>query len=191
MKGGPLYTPWLTDEEIFRRGHGLLVFTSLLAAVMLLVLALLRVGKLVSKVPHCIVVGFTIGIAVTIGFSVAEEALGLEKTVAYEGVWKKLVYIHENIGHMNGHALVIALATLISIQFSMHFSVLIPAGLLAIACSAILAQTVWSEKHLKSIFDSYGHIAHELTFTPPIIYIGNGAGNALYAGGALFYYAFA
>ena len=49
--------------------HSFLVLTSIVAAVLLLLSGLFQFGKIVEKVPHSIVVGFTIGIAVVIAFS--------------------------------------------------------------------------------------------------------------------------
>ncbi len=49
--------------------HGVLVLASLLAGAILIMLGVSRLGGIVAKVPHSIVVGFTIGIAITIGLS--------------------------------------------------------------------------------------------------------------------------
>ncbi len=46
--------------------HGFLVLCSLIAGIMLLFSGLFKFGKVVEKVPHSIVVGFTIGIAIVI-----------------------------------------------------------------------------------------------------------------------------
>src|SRR5215813_9736993 len=49
--------------------HSMLVLASLLAGVVLVLFGIFRMGKIVAKVPHSIVVGFTIGIAITIALS--------------------------------------------------------------------------------------------------------------------------
>merc|ERR1719253_975279 len=122
-------------------------------------LGLARAGSLVAKVPNCIVIGFTIGIAVTVAFSLVEEALGIPKNSgAYPGFWPKLLYVHEHVGDVNGDALTPALATLMCMLL-MQFSVFMPAALMSLVFSTILAQTVWKEKHLTNIYDSYGHIS--------------------------------
>jgi len=169
-EGGPLFDKEadLDDEEIFRRGHGLLVLVSLIAAFMLFALAMARAGSVVSRVPRCIVVGFTIGIAVTIGFALAESALGIESSGAYYGFWPKLVHIYEHLDTMNVYALTIAMGTLIFTKGSSYVSVFIPGALIAIVASTILAQTVWSEKKLDNIFDHYGDIPTNVTLTPPL-----------------------
>jgi MFS superfamily sulfate permease-like transporter len=55
----------------------MLAFASLIAGVILMLMGLLGLGKLVRFVPHSIVVGFTIGIAVTIALSQVGEVLGM------------------------------------------------------------------------------------------------------------------
>ena len=49
--------------------HTFLVLVSIVAGIMLMLSGILRMGKIVEKVPHSIVVGFTIGIAIVIAFS--------------------------------------------------------------------------------------------------------------------------
>lgn len=61
----------------FASAHGILVAASIIAGALLIVLSLLGLGKLANLVPHSIVVGFTIGIAVTIATSQISEVLGL------------------------------------------------------------------------------------------------------------------
>lgn len=49
------------DEATYDYGHGILVFTSIIAGLTLMALGLARMGRYVAQVPHSIVVGFTIG----------------------------------------------------------------------------------------------------------------------------------
>jgi MFS superfamily sulfate permease-like transporter len=57
--------------------HSVLVLASLLSGIVLIVLGIARFGSVVARVPHSIIVGFTIGIAATIGLSQIGEVLGL------------------------------------------------------------------------------------------------------------------
>jgi SulP family sulfate permease len=61
----------------FEAAHGMLVLASLMAGIILMVMGLTGLGKLAKYVPHSIVVGFTIGIAVTIALSQVGEVFGL------------------------------------------------------------------------------------------------------------------
>lgn len=212
MEGGALYTTALNEEEIFHRGHGLLVLISLVAAVMLIGLSLARVGSLVAKVPNCILVGFTIGIAFTIAFGFAEEALGLPEFKAATGVnvtnrqsgqiyqtshhltvnphmpgetlWPKLEYLQKELGHINAYALLLTIATAVCMQLFARISLFIPAVLILIT---LLCQTLWKDKELRTVFDNYGHIPQTMTLTPPIYHPGDAP--AYYAAGIIAYYA--
>src|SRR5687767_814366 len=64
-------------------GHGFLVLVSLCAGIILLIMGLTGCGRFVALVPHSIVVGFTIGIAVTIALSQVGEILGLKSKIGY------------------------------------------------------------------------------------------------------------
>ena len=68
--------------------HATLVLASLLAGVILVSMGVARMGRFVARVPHSIVVGFTIGIAVTIALSQLGEVLGLKAKLGYGFVEK-------------------------------------------------------------------------------------------------------
>lgn len=61
----------------FGVAHGMLVAAAMIAGIILMVMGLSGLGKLANFVPHSIVVGFTIGIAITIATSQISEVLGL------------------------------------------------------------------------------------------------------------------
>ena len=66
------------DHGQVRSGHGFLVWRSLVAGgAILMLMGLARLGRIVARVPHSIVVGFTIGIAIVIALSQIEQVLGL------------------------------------------------------------------------------------------------------------------
>jgi MFS superfamily sulfate permease-like transporter len=68
-----MYTPLYG----FEAAHGALVLAAMVSGLILMVMGLTGMGKLANLVPHSIVVGFTIGIAVTIALSQVGEVLGL------------------------------------------------------------------------------------------------------------------
>src|SRR5690606_17158578 len=53
----------------YAEGHAFLVLASFIAAAVLILMGLFGLGRFVALVPHSIVVGFTIGIAITIALS--------------------------------------------------------------------------------------------------------------------------
>lgn len=56
-------------QERYYQGYGVLIFCSIISGLILMLMGLKGLGSLVSKVPHSIVVGFTIGIALTIALT--------------------------------------------------------------------------------------------------------------------------
>jgi len=185
LPGGLLHTADLNgpqgDQEAFRRGQGLLVLVSLMAAIMLVGLSLARKGNLVAHVPNCILVGFTLGIAFTIAFALLEDALGIPRAGVHtvnphilgDAVWAKLAHVQEHYEHSNGYALFLTMATLVCMQCCVRISVFIPAALVSILVATTMTHTVWKDKELRTVFDSYGHIKQTLEFTPPVFHMGS------------------
>ena len=90
----------LSDLVLARGGRGALM-----------IMGLTRLGRLVAKVPDSIVVGFTIGIAVVIATSQAEQVFGLQAKLGY-GFFDKVrgIFAHSRT-KINGYAIVIAAIT--------------------------------------------------------------------------------
>jgi MFS superfamily sulfate permease-like transporter len=147
--------------------HSFLVLASLLAGGVLLVFGMARFGRIVAMVPHSIVVGFTIGIAVTIAMSQIGELLGLKASLGY-GFLDKLSVVASNLGGISIFAVALGLGTFALTKYILKLSVYIPAPLLAIGVTTAVAATVWSEKGLTLVQDRYGRIPTDFwVFTAP------------------------
>lgn len=68
------------------------MLTAFLTGIMLLLSGLSKFRRIVEKVPHSIVVGFTISIAVVIAFSQIVEVLGIWEKVGY-GIIDQLTFL--------------------------------------------------------------------------------------------------
>jgi SulP family sulfate permease len=151
--------------------HGYLVLVSVLAGLVLWVLGLLGAGRHVQAVPHSIIVGFTIGIAVTIALSQAGEVFGLQVTLGYKFI-PKIQGILENIGQLKLWAVVLAFGTLLLTKTLLKVSVFLPAPLIALGVGAWLAQGPLGGAGLALIRTKYGSIpAKSWSFTPPTLEI--------------------
>jgi len=137
--------------------HTFLVLVSIVAGVMLMLSGVLRMGKIVERVPHSIVVGFTIGIAIVIAFSQVGEVFGLKVKVGY-GIIDQLKVLVAYIGEANLFAIGLALITFIFCKFFIKVSPFIPGPLIALAFGLIAAKTFWADKGLILIMDKYGAI---------------------------------
>src|SRR5215470_16006729 len=63
--------------------YSFLVLASIIAGAILMFMGVARLGRLSSYVPHSIVVGFTLGIAIVIASSQIGEVLGLKASLGY------------------------------------------------------------------------------------------------------------
>ena len=147
--------------------HSVLVLAAILAGIVLIALGVGRLGRIVTKVPHSIVVGFTIGIALTIALSQIGEILGLKARMPTH-FFEKVSVIAENIGQVNIYAILLGVLTFLLTKYILKVSVFIPAPLLALGVCTAITATVWSGKGLSLVRDKYGSIpTNFFVFTPP------------------------
>jgi sulfate permease, SulP family len=147
--------------------HGFLVMTSIIAGILLMIFGVFKFGKIVELVPHSIVVGFTIGIAVVIAFSQLGEIFGFKEKLGY-GLLGQISKTFQFLDQINYYALALALITFIICKTLIKVSTFIPAPLIALAFGWIMGATVWSDKGLILIKDKYGSIPTDFwAFTPP------------------------
>jgi SulP family sulfate permease len=144
-----------------------LIWCSILAGVVLMLMGLARLGRIVARVPNSIVVGFTIGIAVVIAMSQVEQVLGLQAKLGYS-LGDKLAGIAANLHEFNVYALLLAVLTFVVTKSLLRISKFLPAPLIALGLATLLGATVWADQGLTLIRDKYGPIPSNLIqFTPP------------------------
>lgn len=152
----------------FAQAHGFLVLASVCAGLVLMLSGVLGLGRLAKHVPGSIVVGFTVGIAVSIALSNGGEALGIGAPAG--GLVKKIGHIVGHVGEANLWALAIALVTFALTKGLLRVSVFIPAPLLSIGLCTVAASTVLQGKGITLVGDRYGSIPnHFFVFTPPAL----------------------
>ncbi|MCF8448893.1 MAG: hypothetical protein K9G49_03385 [Taibaiella sp.] len=160
------------------QAHGYLVFVSVISGVILMILGLAGLGKYAKKVPNSIVVGFTIGIAVTIAFTNLEDILGVESFAdiigtdenTQGGLMHNLYLAMGNMNKINVWSVIIGVLTFVLTKVLLRISIFIPAPLLAIAASTTLSATLFADKGIILVKDIYGSIPNNFfVFTPPVI----------------------
>jgi len=150
------------------QGHAFLVLASLISALILATMGLAALGRFVALVPHSIVVGFTIGIAVVIATSQIGEAIGLKTAIGYSFA-SKVTGLWEHAGEFSMYAIVLTLMTFLVTKYLLKLSIFIPAPLIALGIGFILASTVWSNAGVTLLKDKYGSIPTDFwVFTPPM-----------------------
>jgi SulP family sulfate permease len=160
------------------QAHGYLVMVSIIAGVILMIMGLAGLGKYVNLVPNSIVVGFTVGIAVTIAFTNLEDILGLESFTdilgtdenTQGGMMHNISMAMGNLNKINLWSVIIGVLTFVLTKGLLRISIFIPAPLLAIAVSTILSATAFAGKGIILVKDIYGSIPNNFfVFTPPIM----------------------
>lgn len=127
----------------------------LLSGVMILILGILRLGRIVSLIPAPVISGFTSGIAVIIALGQVDNFLGI-KTPAAENVIEKLRYYFEQGISPNMYAVILAgLVMLIMILWPRipgKFSKQVPGSLVGIVVATLLAGLAgWQVPQIGSI----------------------------------------
>lgn len=147
--------------------HGFLVAVSVAAGLLLCVFGLLGMGQIAKMVPNSIVVGFTVGIGITIAATNLYDVLGIQ-AAGGPNLVSKLAGVAEHAGEASGYAIVIGLMTFALTKLLLRLSIYIPAPLIAVGTASILAGTVWAGEGLTLVSTRYGNIpTNFFQFTPP------------------------
>ncbi len=147
--------------------HGFLVAASLLAGIVLCLLGIFGLGKVAKYVPNSIVVGFTVGIGITIAATNLYDVLGIQANGGPTLV-TKLAGLTDHIGSASWYAVILGLATFGLTKYLLRLSIYIPAPLIAVGVATLAASTIWADKSLSLISTKYGSIpTNFFVFTPP------------------------
>ncbi len=154
----------------YQIGYGMLILCAVCAGAILMLIGLFGGGRIVAKVPHSIVVGFTIGIALTIALTQLGDVLGIKTKLPYPLIGK-IQGIAANFGEFNYFALLLAVGTFLVTKYLLRISVFIPGPLIAMGIGFVLCQTILAEQGLTVAADKYGPIPKEdfFKFTPPAL----------------------
>jgi MFS superfamily sulfate permease-like transporter len=147
--------------------HAMLVLAAVISGVILMLLGVARLGRIVAKVPHSIIVGFTIGIAVTIALSQIGEVLGIKASLGY-AFFEKFRAIVANAGQISVYAIALGLGTFLITKYLLKITPYLPAPLIALGVMSAVAGTIWSDRGLVLVGDKYGSIPTDFwVFTMP------------------------
>lgn len=137
--------------------HSFLVLVSILAGVLLMICGVGKFGRIVTLVPHSIVVGFTIGISIVIAFSQLGEIFGFKEKTGY-GLFQQIEQTVKYFPDANWYAFVLALVTFALCKTLIKLSAFIPAPLIALGAGWLVSATLWKNNGLILIEDKYGAI---------------------------------
>lgn len=121
--------------------HGVegLALATLLAGVMLVMMGILKLGRIIKFIPYPIVVGFTSGIALTIFSTQMKDFFGLTTPKLPSGFFEKwMVYLH-HFNTIHWVTALFAITTVAIIMLTPKISKRIPGSLIAIIVMTVAA----------------------------------------------------
>jgi sulfate permease, SulP family len=98
-----------------RYGVANLIVSTFFAGILLFTMGLFRVGNLIRFIPVAIIIGFTSGIAVLIGFSQVRDALGLEIEKLPGDFFSQIKAFALHLDTANPHAIILFVVSLCTI----------------------------------------------------------------------------
>lgn len=117
---------------------GLLV-AGFFSGIILIIMGLLRMGKLIQFIPYPVTTGFTSGIAVVIGVLQVKDFLGLNIASMPERFHEKLFALFESFSSFSINEFFIGLTTLLILIFWQKLNKKIPAPLVALTLVTIIS----------------------------------------------------
>jgi len=123
-----------------------LLIASMLSGIILIIMALLRLGRYIQYIPEPVTLGFTGGIAVVIAVLQVKDLLGIPIKAMPENFIDKIILLSQSSSFLSFPALAVGLCTLIIIGFWPKLKTPIPPHLPAVIVASIMA----------SIFNSQG-----------------------------------
>lgn len=146
---------------VARNGMEGLAVATVMAGIILIIMGLLKFGKLLKFIPYTITTGFTFGIAVTIFIGQIKDFFGLTLHNKPVETMEKLEASFESIGTMNYQALVIGLISLAILVIWPKINNKIPGSLIAVIVAAVIV------KLLKLEVNTIGSL-YDISSKPPI-----------------------
>lgn len=161
----------ITAGYISTPGIGLpgMLIIVLMSGVLLILMGLLKVGRLLKYVPFPIILGFTAGIGFVLLFGQLKDFLGLTLPNGNPADFiPKLSEYGRNIGSVNFYSLGVGAVTLAIIYGLQKINKKIPGVIIAIVAMTgltVAAGAIFGDKiHISTIGSAYGDIKTEFTF---------------------------
>ncbi|MGW8168678.1 MAG: SulP family inorganic anion transporter [Sulfurovaceae bacterium] len=136
--GGPTAAFIVTVAMVaMKHGYVGLVLATMMAGILLIIMALVRAGELIKFIPYPVITGFTSGIALLILFSQLKDFFGLPiENMPPDFIDKLILYI-QNLHLANPVAVAVALISIIVIFFMKTNYPRIPGPIVVVVLSAI------------------------------------------------------
>ncbi len=141
---------------VAEHGYGGLALAVMMAGAMLIVVGVLKMGRLLKFFPYPVVAGFTSGIAVIIFCGQLNEFLGLNLKMP-EHVPQQMVALANHLSSVNWYAVATGVIALAVIYLWPRVTKRIPASIVAVVLTALVAH--WAHWPVSTIGSKFGDIA--------------------------------
>ncbi len=146
---------------VAKNGMEGLAVATIMAGILLIIMGLLRFGRLLRFIPYTITTGFTLGIAVTIFIGQIRDFFGLTLHSSPVETLEKLVVCIESIGTVNGWALLVGAVSLAILILWPKINGRIPASLIAVLVASAMVKLL--DLEVNTIGSLY-----EISSRPPV-----------------------
>lgn len=123
------------------QSHGLggLLLATLMSGLLLMLMAVMRLGRFIEYIPESVTLGFTGGIAVVIATLQVKDLLGLEVAGMPEHYWDKLAILWQALGTVHAPSAAVAGCTLAVMLLWPRLRTAVPPHLPAVILGGVLA----------------------------------------------------
>jgi SulP family sulfate permease len=136
--GGPTAAFIVTVATVaMKHGYDGLVLATIMAGIILAIMALFRAGELIKFIPHPVIIGFTSGIALLIAFSQIRDFFGLSISKIPPDFLEKLQVYLMHLHETNFVAVVVAILSILIIIQSKKYIPKIPGPIIVVTLSSI------------------------------------------------------
>ncbi|MEO0001157.1 MAG: hypothetical protein RL766_1203, partial [Bacteroidota bacterium] len=165
----------------FEQAHGFLVLVSIISGVILIIMGIFGIGKYAKLVPNSIIVGFTVGIAISIGLTNFEDILGVENFSDFlgqdedikGGLIHNLTYAFNHLNIINIWSVLLGILTFVLSKYLLKISIFIPGPVIAMGSVTFISAVFLQDQNITIVKDLYGSIPNnffklQLPFLPDL-----------------------
>lgn len=120
-------------------GLGGLLLATLMSGILLMIMALMRLGRFIEYIPESVTLGFTGGIAVVIATLQIKDFFGLSLETMPEHYWDKIAVLAQGLPTLDFMSTLVAAATLVIMLLWPRLKTPVPAHLPAVVVGSLLA----------------------------------------------------
>jgi SulP family sulfate permease len=143
-----------------------LITATAMAGVLLIIMGIMKFGKVIRYIPYPVVTGFTNGIAVVLFSTQINDFFGLKlANIPSEFLAKWTIYL-QNMANINPFTLILAIFALLLIVFYPKKFKFFPAPLAAIVLTTLAAAVF--KLPVDTIYTHFGDITKSMAFSPDI-----------------------